>query len=476
MDLGGWAFALHSKYGDTFEIYFGPIRVIIMGTPEALEKFYNPSMENKFSGRPKMNGFSELKLDNGIFFNNNLKSRRRNRRLVSQALLSAKFLHGFISNTQDLFIQAERYWTFGTVVDLASWSKHFLFDIIVSNSTGRKSNYVLAYNTPKSEYTPDMIKSNEFHDLTKTWLDSFPFFLMLPKFLRVYVPGINSLNKYYLKSAERLDNEILTEITKHRKQLENLSESQTGKPSLLDMLLTFNARNPDDCVVPDDYIESAKPSGYEEEPMKDREICDSALDIILAGTDSTADSLCNFIYNMANNPQCKKRLIEEIDSVFADDMTRPVKYDDLKKLVYMDAAIKESLRFSPVVPLVMRSVSDTDTLLGYEWRAGEIFFVSHYGLLNNKNVWSDPRKFNPDRFLEGLNANEKRCYIPFGNGDRMCPGRHMAITEIKTLIALLFRKYDIELVDKNAPLDYTYKGTFFCNKLLVKLNERRFEK
>ncbi|CAG8656148.1 8619_t:CDS:2, partial [Acaulospora morrowiae] len=307
----------------------------------------------------------------------------------------------FAGITQDLFDKVERNWTSGVVIDFSIWIRCFTTDILSSTLTGSPAVCPLSCSTSKFEYTPEMKKSSEFLESLKTWFNSLPFFVAIPRSLRYNLPILSSINRHYLNNAKRLEDEVLETVIRRREQLGNFSEGQASGDGLLDTLLTMNIR---------DHNEPAE----DDEPMKDGEIRDNIMDISLTSSDTTGNSFCYFIYYIFHNPQCKERLLEEIDSIFADDMTRPVTYNDLKKLVYMEAAIKETLRVFPVVPIAPRSLANPDTLLGYNWPAGQLFFISQYSLMHNKNVWEEPHKFNPDRFLKDTEKIQKKFFVPFG--------------------------------------------------------------
>ncbi|CAG8636637.1 11683_t:CDS:2, partial [Diversispora eburnea] len=91
---------------------------------------------------------------------------------------------------------------------------------------------------------------------------------------------------------------------------------------------------------------------------------------------------------------------------------------------------------------------------GMKWKAGQTFFVHMHAIQLNPKHWPEPEKFDPDRFMK--NSIEKNSFIPFGGGVRMCPGRHLGELGIKTLMASVFRKFDVSLVDPDAPLHKGY--------------------
>jgi len=152
-----------------------------------------------------------------------------------------------------------------------------------------------------------------------------------------------------------------------------------------------------------------------------------------------------------------------LDEVLGNDLTKPITYSDLDKLHYCEAIIKEVTRHRPVVFTLGRLLSaDKDEVGGFTWPKGSMFY---YAMMKRKDYWTDPEKFDPDRFykidesdkylLEKQHAKES--FTIFGGGIRVCPGRKLAMIELRFLLASIYRKYDVELADMNAPLNnYTH--------------------
>jgi cytochrome P450 len=168
----------------------------------------------------------------------------------------------------------------------------------------------------------------------------------------------------------------------------------------------------------------------------------------------------------------KKKMIEEIDGIFQGDKTRPITEDDFQKLKYCEAIVKEVSRVYPVVTSITRYIDKPSEIAGYQWPADTLFRVNIDAIHDDKDYWEEPNEFNPDRWMvEGFEPN-KYSFIMFGGGLRLCPGRKLAMIELICLMALLFRKYEIDLVDMNAPLKIVSSAITFCTELLVKIKLR----
>ena len=190
---------------------------------------------------------------------------------------------------------------------------------------------------------------------------------------------------------------------------------------------------------------------------------------------------CFIVYYLGQHPEVKQRLREELDTVLGKDLTKPLTISDLDKLQYCDAIIKEVSRHRPVAVMIGRINYESDNVGGYTWKEGTQFQMFYPAIMMHKDHWTEPEKFDPDRFYKVDKSdkyllekkNIKNVLPMFGGGLRMCPGRKLAIIELKCLLASVYRKYDIEMADKDAPLYYRSDIINACEKLLIKVKPRK---
>jgi cytochrome P450 len=191
---------------------------------------------------------------------------------------------------------------------------------------------------------------------------------------------------------------------------------------------------------------------------------------------------CFVIYYLGHYPEVVQRFRQELDEVFGNDLTKPITYKDLDGLNYCEAIIKEVTRHTPVVFVNSRMNIETDNIGGYNWSKGTSFYMLYSAIMKREDYWTDPEKFDPNRFYKVEESdkylfekqNIKNSFNMFGEGIRICPGRKLAMIELKCLLASIYRKYDIELVDMNAPLKYRSEFINSSEELIVKVKPRKF--
>jgi len=180
------------------------------------------------------------------------------------------------------------------------------------------------------------------------------------------------------------------------------------------------------------------------ESMTDKQLLDETKSLILAGHETTSLALSWTFYLLARHPEVTQRLIEEVDRVVGDGT---VEAEHLPQLVFTRMVFLETLRLYPPVPGVSRDVREPDEIDGVRLESKDVVIVSAFVTHRHPEYWRDPERFDPDRFApEALDDIEPFSYFPFLLGRRVCLGEHFAMVEGITLLAMLVRRYRLELV------------------------------
>ncbi|CAO3627023.1 unnamed protein product [Cunninghamella blakesleeana] len=189
--------------------------------------------------------------------------------------------------------------------------------------------------------------------------------------------------------------------------------------------------------------------------LSDEELIGDLNVFFIAGHDTTANALSSFIYYLAKYPEVQKRAREEAIKIFGDAPEDISPTDaQISELKYINQAIKETLRMNgPATQVTPRVVAKDTEISGVFIPKGSYITVDIYDLHHNPKIWKDPEVFNPDRFVEGGEAetNERSGlgWAPFASGSRMCIGMNFSLAEQRVMISCLLRKYEWSLPAKS---------------------------
>lgn len=164
---------------------------------------------------------------------------------------------------------------------------------------------------------------------------------------------------------------------------------------------------------------------------------DEAATLFMAGHETTASTLSWTWYLLSRAPWAEAGLHAEIDRVCGD---RAPAYEDAPGLNYCRAIIEETLRLYPPVAVLSRQARDADRIDGVEVKAGSIAIISPWLLHRSPDLWSQPERFMPERFL-GTARPPTYAYIPFAVGPRVCPGMNFGLVESVLCLATLAQRY-----------------------------------
>ncbi|WP_405819219.1 cytochrome P450 [Streptomyces sp. NBC_00838] len=173
--------------------------------------------------------------------------------------------------------------------------------------------------------------------------------------------------------------------------------------------------------------------------LPDDEILSEIVALLAAGSETTAVTLAWLFHELGRNPEMERRLHEEVDSVVGGT---ELTVDHLVELPYTGRLVQETLRlYAPW--LVTRQAISEVTLGEFTLPAGTDLIWSAYALHRDPNLYTDPLRFDPDRWLPERTQPPKGGFIPFGSGKRMCIGDTFAWTEATVITALVALKWQL---------------------------------
>lgn len=175
------------------------------------------------------------------------------------------------------------------------------------------------------------------------------------------------------------------------------------------------------------------------ERMSDRQVRDEALTLMLAGHETTAAALAWTWDLVARHPDVAAGLHTELDGVLAGRLPTA---DDLARLPYTRAVVDETLRLFPPAWVIPRRATIDDVVDGRCVPAGALVLASPWVTHRRPDVWREPARFRPERFLaDGEAARQPAfAYYPFGGGARQCIGTHFALMESVLMLATIAQR------------------------------------
>ncbi|KXJ78231.1 hypothetical protein RP20_CCG005056 [Aedes albopictus] len=222
-------------------------------------------------------------------------------------------------------------------------------------------------------------------------------------------------------------------------------------------LFAGNSNNPTDEALSDDEGDAYKrPQIFIDQLLKmplmmksaynfsDQEISDQVFTMIIAGNETSATQMAHTCLLLAMNPDAQEKAYQEVQQIIPTKDTY-IDADILRKLVYIEAVLKESMRLLPVGSLISRKNLQEIVLDGHKIPKNTPLLMKPYSLHRRSDIWgSDAEQFIPERFLrEDAKQRHPYAFIPFSGGPRGCIGVRYAMMSLKIMLALILMNFKI---------------------------------
>lgn len=386
---------LLDQYGSPVKVtMFGSDTVVFSG-PEALQDI----LVKQASVFIKDSGYTDRQRGLARFVGDGLLTStgdhwKRQRKLIQPAF-HATHIRGY-AETMVALTQArlDEQWEDATQLDIANEMMHITMQIVART----------------------VLDANVDHDVERIGaaMEAINRFSSGMSLLPTWVPTPTELAAR--QALQTLD-EIIYGLIRERRQSQNLQEAT----DLLSILLQS------------EYEDGSR--------MSDEQIRDEITTLILAGHETTANTLNWTWMLLSQNPDVEEKLHEELDSVLAG---RAPTLADLKQLPYTEMVIKESMRLYPPAWSVGRVATEDTEVTGYAIKAGTIVVLSFAYEHRSPEHWAQPDRFWPERFSPEKEI-PRYAYMPFGGGPRVCIGNSFAMMEAQLLLATIAQAYSLRL-------------------------------
>ena len=204
----------------------------------------------------------------------------------------------------------------------------------------------------------------------------------------------------------------------------------------------------------DDLLNMLLDARYDDgSPMPIKQVRDEVMALLVAGHETTANTLSWGWYLLDQNPDAVAELEAEIDAVSAGGVPN---VSDFSRLSYTEKVIQEVMRLYPSAWSISRRALGDDEIDGFFIPTNSIVAMSPYTMHRHPGFWDEPERFDPERFApEKVAARPRFAYFPFGGGARQCIGNNFALMESMIIIPAIagrfrLRRVSIEPVEEHA--------------------------
>nr|XP_004252382.1 cytochrome P450 CYP736A12 [Solanum lycopersicum] len=411
---------LAKKYGPFFYIRLGLIPTYIASSVDTAEKFLK-TYDHIFATRPHNEAAKYLSYGHkNLVFGTYGPYWRNMRKLVTLDLLTHQKINSFQSvrtEQVDLMIQSLKNDGGGCVVDLSARVSKLSADITCLMVFGKK-------------YMDEELGKRGFKGIlqevvhlgaTPNLGDFFPFLGVID------LQGITRK----LKELSKVFDAFLEKIIDEHVQSRDQKQSKDFVDTMLDIM-----------------------HSRDREFQFDRTNIKAILiDMLVAAIDTSATSVDWIVTELLRHPHVMTKLQKELEEVVG--LERMVKESDFEKLKYLDMVVKEGMRLHSVVPVTQREAMEDCVVDGYHIRKGSRIMINHYAIQRDPNVWPEPEKFFPERFVGSSIDIRGRDFelLPFSSGRRSCPAIQLGIIVVRLMVAQLVHCFDLELPNGMQPCD-----------------------
>ncbi|KAG6757177.1 hypothetical protein POTOM_037480 [Populus tomentosa] len=448
-----------SRAGGTFHhkgMWMGGAYGIATADPSNVAYILKTNFKNFPKGKYFRDRFRDL-LGDGIF-NVDDELWREQRQVVKAEMHSSRFIGHSLQTMQDLLHQkllklTEKLVKSGDSFDLQEVLLRFTFDNICTAAFGVDPG-CLALDFPEVPFAKAFEKATE--------LTLFRF--LIPPFIWKPMKFFGIGYEKALKEAVGIVHDFAEKTVKGRRDEARKHGSLGHQSDLLSRLIEI------------EYTGRGKKLQFPDKYFRD--LC---VNFILAGRDTTSVALTWFFWLVHSNPEVENRILREINDILSLRETQTKNeiiftMEELNKMVYLHAALSESLRLYPPVPNEMKEVAEDDVLPdGSIVKKGARVFYCIFSMGRMDSIWGkNCLEFKPERWIrDGKFVSENQFkYAVFNAGPRLCLGKKFAYMQMKMVAASILLRYSVKVVEGHDASPKMTTTLYMKNGLLVTLMPR----
>ena len=435
--LEAWA----DRYGPLYRIRIGPRRLAVVSDPDTIRRMHRERPDMFRRTRSVESATAEMHI-NGVFSSEG-DDWRRQRKIVAMALNTAHlkpFYPKLKTITERLLRRWERAADNGETTDLCRDLMRFTVDVTTQLAFGIDFN-TLETHGPVIQQNLDKV----FPVLNFRVNAPFPYW----RYFRL--PRDRELDRALAQVQLQVD-EIIADVHRRMQADRTLYDAPTN---FLEAMI------------------AAKES--EGIGFSDADVFANVCTLLLAGEDTTANTIAWTVNFLLQYPEHFNRARTEVDTVIAPAVV-PVDIEQTAQLPFLEAFYSEAMRLKPVVPLnAMEPLQDVE-MLGHVIPRGTVVMMLNRRIATQDENFGHAARFDPSRWLahegERQGAHDTSTFLPFGTGPRFCPGRNLALLQIRTVLAMLCRNFEFDLADPDKRVEEKLAFTMMPTNLVVRMRRR----
>ena len=413
------------EYGASFNLRLGAKKVLVISDAKDVKQALK-SRPDVFRRLKNIESVFEEAGVNGVFSAEG--ERWKKNRLLTDPAFQPRHLRSFLPALKKHSIRLENRFSLlaknQEKVDLLQEFKRFTLDVTIELAFGTDVNSI-----EKGE-----------SDLEKAIRVIFP---MINKRITSPIPLWR-----FVPTAK--DKEFDASLAYVRKEVSSFIEVQKARM----------ADNPALFEEPENILQAMLAAKESEAHLSDDDIFANAITLLLAGEDTTANTLAWMSFLLTEKPQWQQTLCDEMGAEL-ETLEWP-----LPKAPALTAVMYETMRLKPVAPqLYLEAIVDTK-IGDHHIAKGTPIFVMLHANGHNEELFKAPEEFSPERWLDEGGASFSNLQ-PFGGGVRLCPGRALAMLEIKLAMTALLKQFEVEPLQPSSEVIEEFAFTlspkgFYC--------------
>jgi cytochrome P450/nitrite reductase/ring-hydroxylating ferredoxin subunit len=429
------------EYGMPYRVAFGPVQAVVFGEMDDMKPVLmeRPELFQRASNMAPV--FREIGID-GVFSAEGAAWRPQRR--LSMEALSHRHLKSFYPTLATVAERLRHRWdraaARGEVLDLPAEMKRFTVDVT--------SQLVFGYDINTLGTDRDVIQDKLgllFPALNRRLFAAIPWWRL------VRLPHDRQLDRAMAELRIWIDGLV----AEARQRLhEDPARAEHPATFLESMLISRDEHG---------------------QPFSDEAIFGNAMTMLVAGEDTTAYTLAWCGHHLMESPSDLRRLQIELGDVLGGGAV-PRSIEDVNRLSFAGAVANETMRLRPVAPLLFLEPCRDTVVGGIAIPRGTLVVLAIRAPAVIPENFGDPTVFRPARWVDESatgGAHDPSAHQPFGSGPRICPGRSLALLEMRLALATIFQNFDLERVGRATEVKEVFSFTMLPEGLRVRVAPRR---